>query len=132
MDIGKVVKNARKHLLLSQSDFARTLNLSRSSINKLEKNQGDCCIGTLRKLAPVFEGKNLILPYGFDPFQANIGSFLATNREKRGFGVRFLARSAGVSRREIKRLEAASGGDTASIEGTRIGTVMKIVAALEK
>lgn len=129
MGIAETVKSARKSLALSQMELALVCDTSRSVVQKIEQQQGECYISTIRRVLSALDLKDQVLAKGFDPYM-DIGSYLLEKRAMKGWGIRELSRRSNVSRKTIRRL-LASAGDIEKTGKTRICTVLKLSSAIE-
>lgn len=71
MDFGNTVKNIRKKCLLSQSDFAETLQVSFTTVNRWEKGKVVPKLRSLKRLEAFCVERNI-------PFDAQ--SFIADDK----------------------------------------------------
>ena len=124
--------SARKAKNYTQAQLSAIVGggASRSVIQKLESQRGNCFIGTMRLLMDVLDMDSNWTNTGLNPYTMDVGAYLIEKRGKTGITLRSLSKISGVSRQSIRRLEATAG-DSKKAARTRVCTVIKLNQALE-
>ena len=127
MHVGRVIKEKRKQLGLTQEALAKKSHLSRSSVKKAEQYQwnGGCYVGTVRKLLSALDLHGYFLSEVNPYTTMDVEHYLSDSQH----GTRHLSKITGISRKVLRKLTKGSGSEW--VCNTRISTINKLRNAME-